>query len=817
MVDKFDSTVDTPYLAREPKGLGPGGIEEEDVQVEEVGTTVDLETDGQPNVEIIEDGSAIIGEEESPAQGFNSNLAEILDEGYLGGLASELTERVENDRASRDDWEQAYTKGLDLLGFKYEERTRPFRGAASVNHPVLAQAVTQFQAMAYVELLPSDGPVRTQVVGAVDEKLQQAAERVKEYMNYEITHVMEDYNPEMDQLLFQLPLSGSAFKKVYYDEVQARATSKFVPAEDVIVPYGASDLDSCDRLCQIVKMSMNDLRKKQVSGFYRDIELQPYDGEENSGLQEKMDRIDGVSPTNYTMDDMAEIFEMHVDLDLEGFEDMSQDGEPTGIKLPYIISIDRTSNKVLSIYRNYSQADPLKRKNDYFVHYKFLPGLGFYGFGLIHMIGGLTRTATTALRQLLDAGTLSNLPAGFKSRGLRIRDDDQPLQPGEFRDVDAPNGVIREALMPLPYKGPDQVLMQLLGFCVDAAKQFATVADMQLSEIGSSQTPVGTTMALMERGTKVMSAVHKRLHYAQKKEFELLANIFKQALPPVYPFNVQGGPREIKVADFADQIDILPVSDPNIFSMSQRVTLAQNQLQLAQSNPQMHNLREAYRRMYIALGVKDIEQILPIPPQPQPQDPAMEHSVVLAGAKLLAFPQQNHELHIKAHRPFMSAALVKANPMAVMNLVSHIMQHTSMLATQVVDQAMVEEAEKLRQQFGEQIPPEALQALQMQRAIKIDEEIVKITEQMVAEEQEAMEGQNMDPLVLLKQQELALRQADMEMEAQQKGENQALKENQFDYKQVLDAKKLQKDYDLAELRADVARERTNAPKGDENV
>ena len=545
MVDKFDSTADTPYLAREPKGLGPGGPEEEDVQVEEVGTTVNLDTNGEPNVEIVEDGSAIIGEEEVTTSGFNSNLAEILDEGYLGGLASELTERVENDRASREDWEQSYTKGLDLLGFKYEERTRPFRGAASVNHPVLAQAVTQFQAMAYVELLPSDGPVRTQVVGAVNEQLQQAAERVKEYMNYEITHVMEDYNPEMDQLLFQLPLSGSAFKKVYYDEVQARATSKFVPAEDVIVPYGASDLDSCDRLCQIVKMSMNDLRKKQVSGFYRDIELQPYDGEEASGLQEKMDRIDGVSPTNYTMDDMAEIFELHVDLDLEGFEDSNDQGETTGIKLPYIVSIDRSSNKVLSIYRNYNEGDPLKRKNDYFVHYKFLPGLGFYGFGLIHMIGGLTRTATTALRQLLDAGTLSNLPAGFKSRGLRIRDDDQPLQPGEFRDVDAPNGVIREALMPLPYKGPDQVLMQLLGFCVDAAKQFATVADMQLSEIGSSQTPVGTTMALMERGTKVMSAVHKRLHYAQKKEFELLTKIFQQILQPVYSFNFQGVPRQI--------------------------------------------------------------------------------------------------------------------------------------------------------------------------------------------------------------------------------------------------------------------------------
>ncbi len=817
MVDKFDSIQDTPYLAREPNPQA-GGREEDDVQVEEVGTTVDLETNGEANVEIIDDGSAVVGEEDLPlTSGFNSNLAEILDEGYLQSLSNDLMDKVENDRSSREDWETAYTKGLDLLGFKYEERTRPFRGAASVNHPVLAQAVTQFQAMAYVELLPSDGPVRTQVVGANNEQLQLAAERVKEYMNYEITHVMEDYNPEMDQLLFQLPLSGSAFKKVYYDEVQGRATSKFIPAEDIIVPYGASDLDSCDRISQIVKMSMNDLRKKQVSGFYRDVDLQAYDGDDESGLQEKMDRIDGVNPNSYQMDDMSELYEMHVDLDLEGFEDLNpKDGEPSGIKLPYVVTIDRSSNKVLSVYRNYVEGDPLKRKNEYFVHYKFLPGLGFYGFGLIHMIGGLTRTATTALRQLLDAGTLSNLPAGYKSRGLRIRDDDQPLQPGEFRDVDAPNGIIREALMPLPYKGPDQVLMQLLGFCVDAAKQFATVADMQTSEIGKSQTPVGTTMALMERGTKVMSAVHKRLHFAQKKEFKLLAKIFKVALPPVYPFNVQGGPRQIKAVDFDDNIDILPVSDPNIFSMSQRVTLAQNQLQLAQSNPQMHNLREAYRRMYIALGIKDIEQILPIPPQPQPQDPAMEHSVVLRGAPLQAFPQQNHELHIKAHRTFMSSVLVKANPMAVMNLVSHIMQHTSLLATQTVDQAMVEEAEKLRQQFGEQVPPEALQALQAQRATAIDNEIVKITEQMVTEEQESMQDQNMDPLVLLKQQELALKQSEMEMQAQLKGENQALKENQFDYKQAFDAKKLQKDYDLANLRADVATQRQNQQNRGQN-
>jgi len=813
MVDKFDSTSRNPSDIVDAKALGPGG--DDRIDIEEVGTQVDINLSPdqvEDSVEIIEDGSAIVGEVDVPvASGFNSNLAEILDEGYLGSLSNELMEKVENDKSSREDWEQAYTKGLDLLGFKYEERSRPFRGAASVHHPVLAQAVTQFQAMAYVELLPSDGPVRTQVVGAVNEQLQQAAERVKEYMNYEITHVMEDYNPEMDQLLFQLPLSGSAFKKVYFDENQNRAASKFIPAEDVIVPYGASDLDSCDRIAQVVKMSMNDLRKKQVSGFYRDIPLQPYDGDDVSDVQEKMDRIEGTNPTDYHMDDMAELLEVHVDLDLEGFEDINpRNGEPSGIKLPYVVTVDKGSNKVLSIYRNYNEGDPLKRKNDYFVHYKFLPGLGFYGFGLIHMIGGLTRTATSALRQLLDAGTLANLPAGFKSRGFRIRDEAEPLQPGEFRDVDAPNGVIREALMPLPYKGPDAVLMQLLGFCVDAAKQFATVADMQLSEIGSSQTPVGTTMALMERGTKVMSAVHKRLHYAQKKEFELLAKIFKMALPPVYPFNVQGGPRQIKAIDFDDNIDILPVSDPNIFSMSQRVTLAQNQLQLAQSNPQMHNLREAYRRMYIALGVKDIEQILPLPQPPQPQDPAMEHSVVLRGAPLQAFPQQNHELHIKAHRTFMTSALVKANPMAVMNLVSHINQHVSLLATQTVDQAMVEEAEKLRQQFGEQIPPEALQALQMQRATAIDNEIVKITEQMVVEEQESMQDQNMDPLVMLKQQELALRQAEAQTDAQFDAQNAALKEAQFDYKQSLDSQKLQKDYDLAQLRANVARERNNA-------
>jgi hypothetical protein len=816
MVDKFDSTSDFPKMDRvEPIGAGGG----EDLEFEEVGQEIDVDqVSAQPEVQMVEDGSAILNPEQQQAPvEFMSNLAEGMDESYLQEITNDLIDKIDNDKSSREDWEQAYTKGLDLLGFKHEERTRPFRGAASVSHPMLAQAVTQFQAMAYVELLPSDGPVRTQVVGANNPELQQAAERVKDYMNYEITHVMEDYNPEMDQLLFELPLAGSAFKKVYYDNVIGRATSKFIPAEDVVVPYGASDLDTCDRITQVVKMSMNDLRKKQVSGFYRDIDLQPYDGDDTSDLQEKKNRIDGESPNDYLMGDMTELYEVHVDLDLEGFEDINPNsGEPSGIRLPYIITIDRNSQKVLSIYRNYNEADPLKKKTEYFVHYKFLPGLGFYGFGLIHMIGGLTRTATTALRQLLDAGTLSNLPAGYKSRGLRIRDDDQPLQPGEFRDVDAPNGIIREALMPLPYKGPDQTLFALLGFCVEAGKQFAAVADMQMSEIGKSQTPVGTTMALMERGTKVMSAIHKRLHYAQKKEFRLLAKIFKVVLPPMYPFNVQGGPREIKQVDFDDNIDILPVSDPNIFSLSQRVTLAQNQLQLAQTNPQMHNLYEAYRRMYTALGVKDIDQILPIPQPPAPLDPAMEHSVVIMGRPLQAFPQQNHEQHITAHRTFMSSKMISSNPMIVMQLISHINQHVSLLATQMVDKALVQDAEKLRQQFGEQVPPEELMKLQAQRDTLINEQIVKITEQMVKDGNDAMEDMQMDPLVLLKQQELQLRQSEMEMNNAQKSRNFDLKEDQFEYKQELDDKKIKQSYDIADLRADVALQRQDQQNRGEN-
>ena len=781
---------------------------------EEAVTETEVTEDRIPSPDDIEvtqtdDGGAEINFEpgavnQAGTESHFDNLADLLPDEVLGDLASTLYENYMQYKQSRKDWEDSYIKGLDLLGFKYENPTQPFQGASGATHPVLAEAVTQFQAQAYKELLPATGPVHTQIMGKPDRAKEEQSVRVKDFMNYQLMDKMKEYEPEFDQMLFYLPLSGSTFKKVYYDELLGRAVSKFVPADDLIVPYTASSLEDAEAVCHTLKMSENDLRKQQVSGFYRDVDIKPgYDQE--TEVEKKERELEGVTKTR--QEDMFSIVECHTDLDLEGFEDIGQDGEPTGIKLPYIVTLEMGSREILSIRRNYKAEDPTRTKIQYFVHFKFLPGLGFYGFGLIHMIGGLSRTATTALRQLLDAGTLSNLPAGFKARGIRIRDDAQPLQPGEFRDIDAPNGNIREGLMPLPYKGPDQVLYQLLGFCVNAGQQFAAVADMQLSEIGASQTPVGTTMALMERGTKVMSAIHKRLHYAQKKEFRLLAKIFKNVLPPVYPFNVSGGPREIKLMDFQDNIDILPVSDPNIFSMSQRVTLAQSELQLAQSNPQMHNLYEAYRRMYLALGVKDIEQILPIPPQPQPMNPAQEHSIVLLGKPLKVFPDQNHELHIKAHRLFISSPVARQNPMVITMLISHINDHVSYLAQRTVDEAMLAEAQKLKEQYGEQIPPEMIQQLEAQRAVAIDNEIVKITEQMVVEEAEAMADVNMDPLVMLKQQELALKAQSLEQNAAESGEQMALRENQFDQKVKMDELKLNAQYDIANLRAGVAQDR----------
>jgi len=620
---------------------------------------------------------------------FYKNLAEDLDERTLKKISSELVTDYNKDRVSRQDWETTYTQGLDLLGFKYQDLTRPFQGATGVTHPLLAEAVTQFQAQAYKELLPAEGPVRTQVVGVETPQTTAQATRVKDFMNYMLMEVMEEYTPDFDQLLFYLPLSGSAFKKVYYDDIMKRAVSKFVPADDLVVPYYATDLKDCERITHVVRMSENDILKAQRGGFYRDIELLPKPIQQ-SQIQEKLAEIEGVKPTS-DKEYQFNILEMHVDLDLTEYEETDTQKEKN-IKVPYIVSIDEGSQEILSIYRNFEPDDELKKRKDYFVHYKFLPGLGFYGFGLIHMIGGLSRTATSALRQLLDAGTLANLPAGFKSRGIRIRDDDQPFQPGEFRDVDAPGGNIKDQFQILPFKEPSPTLFQLLGFVVQAGQRFASITDMAIGD-GNQQAAVGTTIALLERGSRVMSAIHKRCYYAMKQEFNILAEVFADYLPPVYPYSVYNADRMVKLQDFDDRVDVIPVADPNIFSMSQRVTLANENLKIALSAPQLHNLREAYRRVYEALGTRQIDDLLLPQIDPRPEDPATENAKSLRMEMLKAFPEQDHISHITAHAIFMQSRMVQLNPMVYALLQGHISDHIAFQAHGEVGAAMSENPE----------------------------------------------------------------------------------------------------------------------------
>ena len=686
-----------------------------------------------------------------------ANLAELLPEEVLMPLGSELYQNYEEYRSSRQDWETAYTDGLDLLGFKYERRTEPFRGASGATHPVLAEAVTQFQALAYKELLPADGPVRTQVIGLNDRQKEDQANRVKDFMNYQIMDVMKEYEPEFDQMLFYLPLSGSTFKKVYYDAILGRAVSKFIPAEDLIVPYSATSLEDADAIIHVLKISENDLRKQQVNGFYRDIELgQPPLKEDE--LKSKQRELEGVRVEK--QEDIYTLLECHVNLDLEGFEDKDpQTGEPTGIKLPYVVTIEESSREVLSIRRNYKSDDPLKNKTNYFVHFKFLPGLGFYGFGLIHMIGGLSRTATQALRQLLDAGTLSNLPSGFKMRGIRVRDDAQPIQPGEFRDVDAPGGNLRDAFMPLPFKEPSATLLQLMGIVVQAGQRFASIADMQVGD-GNQNAAVGTTMALLERGSRVMSAIHKRLYASLKNEFELLAKVFATYLPPTYPYDVVGGTREIKQADFDDKIDILPVADPNIFSQTQRINLAQTEMQLAMSNPQMHNLYQVYRTMYEAIGVKNIDLILPPPQPPTPVDPSIEHINAMTGQPFQAFAGQDHTAHIEAHLNFMQLNMIQNNPAAMASIQKNVLEHISIMAQEQIQLEFSKELMQMPmlQQQAQMNPQIQLQLQQMMQMIESRKAklIAQMTKDYMNEETKINLGAT-DPLVQLKSREIDLR------------------------------------------------------------
>jgi hypothetical protein len=741
------------------------------------------------------------------------NLADILPADVLDPLGSELKNNYIDYKMSRKDWEKAYTDGLDLLGFKYENRTEPFQGASGATHPVLAEAVTQFQATAYKELLPSDGPVRTQILGVKTPQKDQQAHRVKDFMNYQIMDQMKEYEPEFDSMLFHLPLAGSTFKKVYYDDLLGRAVSKFVPADDLIVPYTANSLAEAEAIIHVLKLSENDLRKQQVAGFYSDVELNPPGTIVNDDVSKKEKELEGTKKSGKQIP-MYTLLECHIDLDLEGFEDIGPDGEPTGIKLPYIVTVEEGSGTVLSIRRNYAPNDPKKQRVQYFVHFKFLPGLGFYGFGLIHMIGGLSRTATVALRQLLDAGTLSNLPAGFKQRGVRVRDEASPIQPGEFKDVDAPGGNLREAFFPLPYKEPSATLLQLMGIVVQAGQRFAAISEMQVGE-GQSNAAVGTTIALLERGSKVMSAIHKRLYSSMKQEFKLLAKIIATYLPPEYPYDVVGGARVIKQTDFDERIDILPVADPNIFSMSQRITLAQTQLQLATSNPQIHNLYSAYRTMYEAIGVKNIDAILP-PPQPvQPMDPSQEHIMAMSGKSFQAFPGQDHRAHITAHLNFMATNMVRNNP-AIMGLIQkNILEHISLMAQEQIQLEFREQLMQI-QMMQQQAPvnPQVAQQLQVitqqieaRKAILIAE----MTEEFMKEEKKITSQFDSDPLLKLKAREVDLRAMENERKKDHDQAQQDIARAKLMQAKDISDEKMDQNEKLAKLRAGVSLAKADKP------
>jgi len=748
--------------------------------------SIEIEPDDEGGAEVVFGEDDDLGEPEN----FYDNLAEFVSDETLADVASYVSQSVDDDKSSRDDWIDTYTKGLELLGLKYETRTEPFDGATGVIHPILNEAVTQFQAGAYKEMLPSGGPVRGNIVGIATPEVEAQAQRVQDYMNYKIMYEMEEYEPEYDQMLYYLGLSGSAFKKIYRDDVLGRPVSKFVPAEDVVAPYTATDLASAERITHILRMSSNELRKLQVNGFYRDLDIMEDSERGEDEVKDAYDRLEGRSSTGDT--DEATLYECHCYLDIEEYPDVGEDNEETGIKLPYIVTISADSEEVLSIRRNYDQNDPMKKKIPHFVQYKFTPGLGFYGFGLIHLLGNLSRTATANLRQLIDSGTLSNMPAGFKARGLRIADEQTPIHPGEFRDIDIPGGDIRTSLMALPYKEPSGTLFQLMGFVIESAQRFIGTTDIGVGD-GRQEMPVGTTIALLERGAKIISAVHKRLHASLKQELKMLGRLFAED-PAPYPYEV-GEDAQIKSADFDNRVDIVPVSDPNIFSMSQRVVLAQEQLKLATAAPEMHNMHEAYRRVYAALGVDNIEQILKPEPQPQQMDPATENQFASQAAggqgKLQSFPEQDHDAHIAVHMAYMNSRVAQMQPPILLTLEKHIYEHIGMKA-QVMFQQQMQADPNMQQQ-----PPEAQAAV-----------VAQMQAQLMAEFQQQMPPQPQgDPLVEIKKQELALREQEMQMDNQTDQQKMQL-DAQFRQENVdIARERIGSTEDIAQMRAQIARER----------
>jgi hypothetical protein len=750
----------------------------------------------QSDIEIIieEDGGATVemGEQDAEEVDFYANLADVIDPDELVSVGLEVSALFEADKGSRSDWESMYAKGLDLLGFRMEERTKPFRGAAGATHPMLTEAIIQFQAQAFKELMPAGGPVRSQIMGKETvEKFQQAG-RVQDFMNYQITTVMEEYTPEFDQQLFYTGYGGSTFKKVYYDYQLGRMVSKLCLADDVYIPYnGSSVVSQCPRLTHRIAMDSNEYKKRALAGEYLDVVADTYaTPSDPSQIQSAVDKITGIQPTT----DVGEVFllEQMVDLDIPGFEDLGEDGEPTGVKLPYVVTLIEDSLRVVGIRRNWKEEDEKRLRRNYYVHYVLVEGPGAYGLGFVHLIGGLGKAATSALRQLIDAGTLANLPAGFKAKGARIADDSDPIQPGEWRDIDAGGAELSASLLPLPYKEPSQTLFALLGFLVDAGKRLSSTADMQIGD-GNQYAQVGTTLALLERGSMVMSSIHKRLHYAQTLEFRLLFEGFGQYMPDEYPYEVPGASRKIKKADFNTMVSVQPVADPNIFSSAQRIQIAQMQLQLAQSAPNMHNMYEAYYRMYAALNIRDIDGVLMPQNTNSPRDPASENSDVLNGMKLKAFAGQQHDAHIATHLMMGLSPVLQANPLSATELQKHILDHVRLKAEEDVEA-------DLFKAYGTD-PDRMVSAIQKEGMVAIK---IAVFMQEVRKMQDEMAGgdEGPDPLIKLK-----------ETEIQQRAQNDQAKIGLDQQRLALDQQKQQENTQINRQKLQLQQAKVNQPGG----
>ena len=737
-------------LFQQPQGMESLAQDEEAIEIE----IIDPE---EVNIRA-GDLEISIGKEDDDK--FDENLADTLSEDDIMSMASELAGDIEQDKSSRKDWEKAYTEGIKLLGLQYEERTEPWNGASGVFHPMITEAVVRFQSETITETFPAQGPVRTKILGKETPDKQEAALRVQEDMNYELTEVMREFRPEHERMLWSLPATGSAFKKVYYDPNIGRQISIFVPAEDILLPYGTSDLDTCYRLTHVMRKTRNEIVKLQQAGFYRDIDL-PDPSKEQDNIKKAKDKETGFSDIN---DDRYTLYESHVDLILEGDADLDDDDEPTGITRPYVVTLIKGSNDVLAIRRNWEQEDPLEIKRQHFVHYSYVPGFGFYAFGLIHLIGAFAKSGTSLIRQLVDAGTLSNLPGGFKTKGLRVKGDDTPIAPGEWRDVDIASGALRDSILPLPYKEPSQVLMGLLGQIVEEGRRFAATADMKVSDM-SAQAPVGTTLALLERQLKVMSAVQARLHYTFKQELRLLAAIIRDYTDPDYDYDPVDAPRKAKAADY-DHVDIIPVSDPNASTMSQRVVQYQAVIQMAQMAPDIYDLPQLHRQMLAVLGIKDADKLVPLPDDQKPKDPVSENMAALRLEPLKAFFYQDHESHIKVHMMAMQdpivMELIGQNPKAPMiqgAMMAHVAEHVGFAYRQ-----------KIEQQMGMPLPPED-EKLPPEMEIQLSGMMAQAAQQVLQQSQamaaqKQAQQQQQDPLIQMQQQELQIKQQELQIKQQ---------------------------------------------------